>query len=94
MSSEDELWKSGKSDDNTAEISVEEDDTLDLSSPSPEVSNDSDLDLRPLAISKEDLEDSWTPPPVIPNEIGISMRAIGVIAVSYTHLTLPTIYSV
>ena len=43
VSSEDELWKSGKSDDNTAESSVEEEDTLDLSSPSPEVSNDSCL---------------------------------------------------
>jgi len=63
VSSEDELWKSGKSDDNTAENSVEEDDTLDLSSPSPEVGNNSDLDLSPLAISseEEEPEDNWTP---------------------------------
>ena len=81
VSSEDELWKSGKSDDNTAEGNVEEDDTLDLSSPSPEVGNNSDLDLSPLAISseEEETEDNWTPPPVIPNDIGISMKAIGVI---------------
>ena len=81
VSSEDELWKSGKSDDNTAEGNVEEDDTLDLSSPSPEVGNNSDLDLSPLAISseEEESEDNWTPPPVIPNDIGISMKAIGVI---------------
>ena len=81
VSSEDELWKSGKSDDNTAESSVEEDDTLDLSSPSPEVGNNSDLDLSPLAISREEeeSENNWTPPPVIPNDIGISMKAIGVI---------------
>ena len=81
VSSEDELWKSGKSDDNTAENSVEEEDTLDLSSPSPEVGNNSDLDLSPLAISseEEESEDNWTQPPVIPNDIGISMKAIGVI---------------
>ena len=80
VSSEDGLWKSGKSDDDTAKVSVDEEDTLDLSSPSPEVSNDSDLDLSPLAISEEeDSEDNWTPPPAIPNDIGISMKAIGVI---------------
>ena len=79
VSSEDELWKSGKSDDDTANDRVDEEDTLDLSSPSPEVS-DSDLDLSPLAISEEEeTGDNWTPLPAIPNDIGISMKAIGVI---------------
>ena len=81
VSSEDELWKSGKSEDDTAKESVDEEDTLDLSSPSPEVGNNSDLDLSPLALTseEEESEDNWTPPPVIPNDIGISMKAIGVI---------------
>lgn len=81
VSSEDELWKSGKSDDDTARKSVDEEDTLDLSSPSPEVNNDSDLNLSPLAITEEEEEsdDDWTPPPAIANDIGISMKAIGVI---------------
>ncbi len=80
VSSENELWKSGKSDDDTATDNVEED-TLDLSSPSPEISDDSELDFSPFAISEEeeDSEDNWTPSPVIPNEIGISMKTIGVI---------------
>ena len=81
VSSEDGLWKSGKSDDDTAKDNVGEEDTLDLSSPSPKVSNDSDLDSSPLAIPEDegDSDDSWTPPPTSPNEIGISIRAIGVI---------------
>ena len=40
VSSEDELWKSGKSDDDTDNESVGEEDTLDLSSPSPEKNDD------------------------------------------------------
>ena len=81
VSSEDGLWKSGKSDDDTAKDNVGEEDTLDLSSPSPEVNDDSELDLSPLAIPNDDddSEDNWTPPPVISNDIGISMKTIGVI---------------
>ena len=60
MSSEDELWKSGKSDGKTAEESIDEESTLDLSSPSPEKENEPDLDLSPLPIPEEEPnENNW-----------------------------------
>ena len=73
VSSEDELWKSGKSDEKTGNEKNEEEDTLDLSSPSPEKNNDSELDLTPLAIPEDEnnSEDNWTAPLPITNEIGI-----------------------
>jgi len=77
VSSEDELWKSGKSDDNAAKENVDGESTLDLSSPSPEKSDD--LDLSSLAISDEedDSDKNWIAP--LASEEGISIRAIGVI---------------
>ena len=77
MSSEDELWKSGKSDCDTAKDNVDGESTLDLSAPSPEKGDD--LDLDSLAISEqEDYPDrTWVAP--LANEEGISIKAIGVI---------------
>ncbi len=81
MSSDDELWKSGKSDEDAAEANEEEDSTLDLSSPSPDDEGSDDLDLSPLAvIDKESSvdEDNWAIP-LTHEENGISIRVIGVI---------------
>ena len=81
MSSDDELWKSGKSDEDAAEANEEEDSTLDLSSPSPDDGGGNDLDLSPLAvIDKESSvdEDNWAIP-LTHEENGLSIRVIGVI---------------
>ena len=91
MSSEDELWKSGKSDDNTAKETIDEESTLDLSSPSPEKGNDSNLDLSPLAITEDEEkadEDNWRKEIRDPRrEDGISIKTIGAIG-SVTILLL------
>ena len=91
VSSEDELWKSGKTDENTTN---KEEDTLDLSSPSPEKNNDSELDLTPLAIpeGENSSEDNWTAPSPITNEIGISMKAIGAIGAVTILLLMGILY--
>jgi len=90
VSSEDELWKSGKSDDNTAKT-IDEESTLDLSSPSPEKGNDSNLDLSPLAISEDEEktdENNWHKEIREPGrEEGISIKTIGAIG-SVTILLL------
>ena len=87
VSSDEELWKSGKSDENVTDQAKEEEDTLDLSAPSPEISNNDDLDLSPLAISEEEKEDNWAMPLINNDEKGISIKAIGVIG-SVTILLL------
>jgi len=89
VSSEDELWKSGKSDDNTAKETVDEENTLDLSSPSPEKGDD--LNLSPLAISEDEEktdENNWHKEIREPGrEEGISIKTIGAIG-SVTILLL------
>ena len=89
MSSEDELWKSGKSDDNTAKETVDEENILDLSSPSPEKGDD--LNLSPLAISEDEEktdENNWHKEIREPGrEEGISIKTIGAIG-SVTILLL------
>ena len=77
VSSEDELWKSGGTDGDTAKDNVDGESTLDLSSPSP-VKGD-DLDLNSLAISEQvdEPDRTWVAP--LANEEGISIKAIGVI---------------
>jgi len=91
VSSEDELWKSGKSDDNTAKETIDEESTLDLSSPSPEKGDDSNLDLSPLAISEDEEktdENNWHKEIREPGrEEGISIKTIGAIG-SVTILLL------
>ena len=80
VSSDDELWKSGKSDEDMAEANKEEDSTLDLSSPSPGNGESEDLDLSPLAITDKETDvddDNWAIP-LANEENGISIRAIGV----------------
>jgi len=89
VSSEDELWKSGKSDDNTAKETIDEESTLDLSSPSPEKGDD--LNLSPLAISEDEEktdENNWHKEIREPGrEEGISIKTIGAIG-SVTILLL------
>ena len=94
VSSEDELWKSGKSDEKTANERNEEQDTLDLSSPSPEKNDDSELNLTPLAVPEDEnsSEDNWTAPSPITNEIGISMKAIGAIGAVTILLLMGILY--
>ncbi|RZD35608.1 MAG: hypothetical protein CXT75_07775 [Methanobacteriota archaeon] len=81
MSSDDELWKSGKSDEDAAEANEEKNSILDLSSPSPDDGGSGDLDLSPLAIIDKESsvdEDNWAIP-LTHEENGISIRVIGVI---------------
>ena len=94
VSSEDELWKSGKSDEKTTNEKNEEQDTLDLSSPSPEKNDDSELNLTPLAVPEDEnsSEDNWTAPLPITNEIGISMKAIGAIGAVTILLLMGILY--
>ncbi len=81
VSSDDELWKSGKSDEDAAEANEEKNSILDLSSPSPDDGGSGDLDLSPLAIIDKESsvdEDNWAIP-LTHEENGISIRVIGVI---------------
>ena len=96
VSSEDELWKSGKSDGKTAEDSIGEESTLDLSSPSPEKGNVSDLEipdkaLSPLAMSEDEEksdDNNWEKEITGTGiEQGIGIRTIGAIG-SVTILLL------
>tara|TARA_Y100000746_G_scaffold209813_1_gene199728 strand:+ start:544 stop:2478 length:1935 start_codon:yes stop_codon:yes gene_type:complete len=91
VSSEDELWKSGKTDENTTN---KEEDTLDLSSPSPEKNIGSELDLAPIAITEDETnsEDNWTAPSPILNEAGISIKAIGAIGAVTILLLMGILY--
>ena len=95
VSSEDELWKSGKSDEDAAKDNEEEDDTLDLSSPSPDDGGNDDLDLSPQAIADEESnvdEDNWAIPPLDSEENGISIRTIGVIGTTTIILMTGLLY--
>ncbi len=87
VSSDEELWKSGKPDEKITGELKEDEDTLDLSAPSPEIDNGDDLDLSPLAVTEEEEEDNWAMPLINDNENGISIKAIGVIG-SVTILLL------
>ena len=89
VSSEDELWKSGKSDNNTTEANEEEDSTLDLSSPSPDDGKSDDLDLSPLAITDKEIN------VVIPakdEERGLSMKIIGAIGAATILILMGFLY--
>jgi len=79
VSSDDELWKSGKSDEDTAEANEGEDSTLDLSSPSPDDGGGGDLDLSSVANAEAVRDDeNWEAP--LPHESDeISIRTIGIV---------------
>ena len=93
MSSDDKLWKSGKSEDNTTEVNEEEDSTLDLSSPSPDDGESDDLDLSPLAIAdKESSEVEDNGVPLINKEKGPSMKIIGAIGATTILILMGFLY--
>ena len=80
MSSDDELWKSGKSDEKITEEYREDEDTLDLSAPSPE--NNDDLDLSPLAVTEKEKntteDDNWAIP-LDEDGKGIDIKTVGAV---------------
>ena len=80
VSSDEELWKSGKSDEKITEDSKDDEDTLDLSAPSPE-SND-DLDLSPLAVTEKEKntteDDNWAIP-LDEDGKGIDIKTVGAV---------------
>lgn len=85
MNSDDDLWNSGANSEIT-EDDTEEDDSLDLSSPSPETNEDLNLD------NKEDtVSDDWAIP-VIKNNEGINIKTIGAIGVTVILLLTGTLF--
>tara|TARA_B100001142_G_scaffold210926_2_gene209069 strand:- start:2001 stop:3878 length:1878 start_codon:yes stop_codon:yes gene_type:complete len=79
------LWNSGANSEIT-EDDTEEDDSLDLSSPSPETNEDLNLD------NKEDtVSDDWAIP-VIKNNEGINIKTIGAIGVTVILLLTGTLF--
>ena len=79
MGADEELWKTGKSAKSSENDEVEEEDTLDLSAPSPESEKDGEIDLEKINDSKTSAEDDNWLPPAIGEEEGISIRTIGVV---------------
>jgi len=85
VNSDDDLWNSGANSEIT-EDDTEEDDSLDLSSPSPETNEDLNLD------NKEDtVSDDWAIP-VIKNNEGINIKTIGAIGVTVILLLTGTLF--
>lgn len=85
MNSDDDLWNSGVNSE-IAEEDTDEDDSLDLSSPSPETNEDLNLD------NKEDtVSDDWAIP-VIKNNEGINIKTIGAIGVTVILLLTGTLF--
>ena len=85
MNSDDDLWNSGVNSEIT-EDDTDEDDSLDLSSPSPETNEDLNLD------NKEDtVSDDWAIP-VIKNNEGINIKTIGAIGVTVILLLTGTLF--
>ena len=86
MTSDDELWNSGNNSD-TAENDMDDDDALDLSSPSPEISEDLNLNSKSNTVS----DDKWIVP-TIENSEGVNLRAIGAIGVTVILILTGTLF--
>jgi hypothetical protein len=85
VSSDDDLWNSGVNSEIT-EDDTDEEDSFDLSSPSPEINEDLNLD------NKEDtVSDDWARP-VIENNEGINIKTIGAIGVTVILLLTGTLF--
>ena len=84
MSSDDELWNSGEN--SVSEDITDEDNALDLSSPSPEVNED--LNLKNKEITEND---DWVAPTLENNE-GINIKVIGAIGVTVILLLTGTLF--
>ena len=85
MSSDDELWNSGTNSEIT-EGNTDEDDALDLSSPSPEINEDLNLSNKEITEA-----DDWAIP-IIENDKGINIQAIGAIGVVVILLLTGTLF--
>ena len=85
MSSDDELWNSGTNSEIT-EGNTDEDDALDLSSPSPEINEGLNLSNNEITEA-----DDWAIP-IIENDKGINIRAIGAIGVVVILLLTGTLF--
>ena len=84
MSSDDKLWNSGEN--SVSEDIPDEEDSLDLSSPSPEINED--LNLENKEATKND---DWVAPALENNE-GINIKAIGAIGVTVILLLTGTLF--
>ena len=85
MSSDDELWNSGTNSE-IIEGNTDEDDALDLSSPSPEINEDLNLSNKEITEA-----DDWAIP-IIENDKGINIQAIGAIGVVVILLLTGTLF--
>ncbi|RZD37081.1 MAG: hypothetical protein CXT75_05340 [Methanobacteriota archaeon] len=85
MSLDDELWNSGANSEITEE-DADEDEALDLSSPSPEINDDLNLNNNEITEA-----DDWAVPVLENNEV-INIRAIGAIGVTAILLLTGTLF--
>ena len=66
MSADKELWKTGKSAKNSEDKKSDDEDTLDLSSPSPESDTDEEINLERIEEDTLPDDDNWLPPIIGP----------------------------
>ena len=78
MSADKELWKTGKSAKNSEDKKSDDEDTLDLSSPSPESDTDEEINLERIEEDTLPDDDNWLPP-LIGDEEGVSIRTVGIV---------------
>ena len=79
MSADKELWKTGKTVEDSEKEETGDDDTLDLSSPSPDTGSDGEeIDLDKIEDSEQTDEEDWLPPLLGENE-EISIRTVGLV---------------
>ena len=79
MSADKEIWKTGKSAEDSEKEETGDDDTLDLSSPSPDTGSDGEeIDLDKIEDSEQTDGKDWLPPLLGENE-GISIRTVGLV---------------
>ena len=78
MGADKELWKTGKSAKDIDGKETGDDDTLDLSSPSPDTNeNDEEIDLDKIENSEQTDDDNWLP--LLGEEDSISIRTVGLV---------------
>ncbi len=78
MSADKELWKTGKSAKNSEDKKSDDEDTLDLSSPSPESDTDEEINLERIEEGTLPDDDNWLPP-IVGEEDGVSIRTVGIV---------------
>jgi len=78
VSADKELWKTGKSAKNSEDKKSDDEDTLDLSSPSPESDTDEEINLERIEEDTLPDDDNWLPP-LIGDEEGVSIRTVGIV---------------